>query len=104
MPILIVLYIAWSLASLYFFGETAMWFFESRSLWVTFLAWPVAAVIAMIPGGVIAICCTIFYYLAFVRDWNLFLAFAFVFPGLAFFIVSFLGDGIVMTLEKLRRF
>lgn len=94
MPLIYIAYIGWYLAVIYFFGETARWFFNTDSWWIVFIAWPLAALASFLPGGVIAVCGLIFYYLAFVRDWNLLVAFAFVFPGLAFTAVMLLGGGL----------
>lgn len=101
-PVLIVIYIAWILSALFYFGETARWLFGSNAWWVSFVAWPLALVVCWIPLGFFAVCGVIFYYLAFVQDWNILAAAAYLFPGLAFAAAMLLADGIGEVFAWLR--
>lgn len=101
-PLFIIGYIIWMLTLLYYFGATAQWFFESRDWWVMFVAFPVGWIVSMFPGGTLAICGLIFYYMVWIDDWNIFLATAFVFPGVAYTALAMVGLGGTALLEKIR--
>ena len=83
-PIFYICAIVWVLAGFFYFGEVARWLFESESWWVSFVAWPLAFIICSLPLGIYVVMGCIFYYLAFVLDWNVFGALVFVCPSLLF--------------------
>ena len=101
-PIFCVCYIIWMLASVFYIGEAARWLFDVDSWWVSFIAFPLVFAVSAVPFGTLAVCGCLFYYLAFVENWNMLSALAFVFPGVAFMLLSVAGCGISTIFDKLR--
>lgn len=81
-PIFYIVFFVWLMAGLCYFGDAAEWFFDSHSWWVSFVAWPLAFILSTLPFGIFVVMGILFYYLAFVLDWNIIVAILFVCPGL----------------------
>lgn len=89
-----ILYVIWILACIYFIGDAARWLVGIDSFWVSAIAFFIVSIVSSLPFGSVVVSGFIFYYLAFVQDWNIFGAIAFAFPGVAFFVLSLSAGGV----------
>lgn len=87
-PILVVVHIAWALSAFYFVALMARWFFETDSWYTSALGAGVAFFVMMIPFGSLIIMGLLFYFLAFVEGWNVWLTIFYICPGALFFLIG----------------
>lgn len=96
-PLFAIAYIIWSISAIVFIGDMACWFFNTDAWYTNILAGMAAFFVLALPFGAIAVCALLFYYLAFVQDWNIWLTILYMCPGLLFVLVGALS-GLVETI------
>ena len=70
-PLFAIAYIIWSISAIVFVGDMACWFFDTDAWYTNILAGMAAFFVLALPFGAIAVSALLFYYLAFVQDWNM---------------------------------
>lgn len=91
-PLFAIAYIVWSISAIVFIVDMACWFFDTDAWYTNILAGMSAFFVLALPFGAIAVCALLFYYLAFVQDWNIWLTIFYMFPGLLFALVGTLSE------------
>lgn len=99
-PILFIVQLVWSLSAIYFITDMGCWFFETEAWYTNILAGAFALFVLMMPLGQLIIVGLLFYYLAFVHDWNIILTIFYLFPGVA---LAFLGTTAEMLGNVFRK-
>lgn len=85
-------YFIWAISAIVIFGDMACWFFDTDTWYTNMLAYAAAFFVLFLPFGSIAVCALLFYYLAFVQDWNIWLTIFYMFPGLLFALLGALSE------------
>lgn len=96
-PLFAIAYIIWSISAIVFIGDMACWFFDTDAWYTNILAGMAAFFVLALPFGAIVVCALLFYFLAFVQDWNIWLTIFYMCPGLLFVLVGALS-GLVETI------
>ena len=77
-----ILFTIWTISVVLYMGDMYCWFFDTEGGPIQCLACIVAAGALLVPCSLITECILLFYYLAFVQDWNIWLAILYIIPGL----------------------
>ncbi len=101
-PILILGYIAYSLAACAVFAGAILWFFDIHSWLLGLVALMGGYAICMIPFGTLAVLGLACYFLVEHYDWSWWAAILFCCPGIIFMVLSLFSGGISALYEKLR--
>lgn len=88
MFLLVIIKYIWAFSGIYFISLMAQWYFETEVWYTEILAGALALILLQLPILNLVVMGLLFYYLAFVRDWNIFLTILYMFPGLIWFIAS----------------
>ena len=96
-------WLAYCVAIICFAGDAIEYYFDVSSFWGEILCWAIIFISCMIIPFASVVCIGfLFYYLAFIDDWNIFAAIVFCVPGVLFSAIAVIAGTAGAILDKIR--